>query len=320
MSGTRRRWTSADVPDQRGRTAVVTGANTGIGFEVARLLAERGATVVLACRDRGKAADAAGRIADAVPGASVHTLRLDLASLASVREAARRLRAEHPRVDLLVNNAGGIRPRHEVTEDGFELTLATNHLGPFAFTGLVLDAMLPVPGSRIVTVSSIGHRRGVIDFDDLQLRQGYRHTTAYFQSKLANIMFTYELQRRLAAAAVPTVALAAHPGNARTQFGRELNPFIRLAMRPELRALTWWLLQSPRMGALPVVRAAVDPEAAGGEYYGPPGRAQFTGYPERVRSVAHSYDEASARRLWEESERLTGVRYGLGAPAGFATT
>jgi NAD(P)-dependent dehydrogenase (short-subunit alcohol dehydrogenase family) len=227
---TRQRWTSAEIPDQQGRTAVITGANTGLGFQTAKVLAQHGATVVLACRNLDKAANAAARVRAAAPRATVSTLQLDLASLASVRRAAERLRADHPRIDLLINNAGGVIPRHRLTEDGFELTLATNHLGPFALTGLVLDRLLAVPGSRVVTVSSIGHRRGTINFDDLHFQRGYRHQAAYFQSKLANLLFTYELQHRLAAAGAATVAVAAHPGNARTEFGRELSPMVRVAM------------------------------------------------------------------------------------------
>jgi NAD(P)-dependent dehydrogenase (short-subunit alcohol dehydrogenase family) len=319
-STTRQRWTSAEVPDQQGRTVVITGANTGLGFETAKLLAQHGATVVLACRNSHKAADAAARIGAAAPRANLSTLQLDLASLASVRRAAEQLRTDHPRIDLLINNAGGMRPRHRRTEDGYELTLATNHLGPFALTGLVLDRLLAVPGSRIVTVASNGHRRGTINFDDLHLDRGYRYQTAYFQSKLANLLFTYELQRRLAAGGAPTIAVAAHPGNARTEFGRQLSPLIRVGMSPRLRLLTWWLMQSPQMGALATVRAAVDPDARGGDYYGPPGRAQFTGYPTRVESTARSHDPQTQQRLWRASEQMTGVTYPLGQPVHSQTT
>jgi len=311
-----RRWTSADVPDQRGRTVVITGANTGIGFEAAQVFAQRGAAVVLACRNPARAADAAARIAATTPTAKTSILRLDLASLASIRQAAASLRADHPSIDVLVNNAGGIRIRHDLTEDGFELTLATNHLGPFAFTGLLLDRLLATPGSRIVTVSSIGHRRGIVDFDDLNSQRGYRYSTAYFQSKLANLMFSYELQRRLAAAAAPTIAVAAHPGNARTEFGRDMPAVTRAMMSPHTRPLTSWLLQSPQMGALPTLRAATDPDVQGGDYYGPPGRRQFTGYPARVESSALSHDAEAQLRLWQESERLTGVTYPVHLPAG----
>jgi NAD(P)-dependent dehydrogenase (short-subunit alcohol dehydrogenase family) len=311
---TRQRWTAADIPDQRGRTAVITGANTGLGFQTAKLFAEQGATVILACRNAGKAATAAARITASVPHSTVRTLQLDLASLASIRRAAEQLRADYPRLDLLINNAGGVRPRYALTEDGFESTFAANHLGPFAFTGLVLDRLLTVPGSRVVTVSSIGHRRGTVNFDDLHFARGYRYQHAYFQSKLANLMFTYELHRRLASAGVPTIAVAAHPGNARTDFGREMPLPVRVMMRPQLRTLTWWLMQSPQKGALAATRAAVDPDVRGGDYYGPPGRAQFTGYPTRVQSTVSSHDTAAQRRLWQESERLTGITYPVREP------
>ncbi|WP_433890138.1 oxidoreductase [Streptomyces sp. CA-111067] len=327
----RPRWTAADIPDQHGRTALITGGNTGLGFEAARLLAARGATVVLACRNDTRAAAAAARLTAELPAAAVRTVRLDLASPESIRVAAGEIRTAFPRLDLLLNNAGGVRPRYELTAAGHEMTFATNHLGPFAFTGLLLDRLLAVPGSRVVTVSSIGHRRGRIDFDDLhQAGAGqkgaepgagpdarasrYRYQHAYFQAKLANLMFTYELDRRLSAAGAPTVAVAAHPGNARTEFGRDMPLPVRVALHPRLRALTWWLLQDPRTAALSPVRAAVDPVARGGDYYGPPGRAQFTGHPVRVESSARSYDTEAQRRLWEESERLTGVTYRIAEP------
>lgn len=304
------RWTADRVPDQRGRTAVITGANTGIGYRTALVLAHRGAHVVMACRNDDKAAAAAASIRQQAPDARVETVHLDLSSLRSVRAAVDQISVD--RIDLLINNAGGIRgSRRVVTEDGLELTLATNHFGPFAFTGLLLERLLAVPGSRVVTVSSIGHRRGTMDFDDLQLEGEFRNSTAYFRSKLANLMFTYELQRRLAAADAPTIAVAAHPGNARTEFGVDLGPAVRAFMHPSMSFLTWWLLQSPEMGALPTLRAAVDPDARGGEYYGPPGRAQFTGHPERVESTPLSHDSTAQQRLWAESTRLTGVTYPL---------
>ena len=235
----RQRWTEADLPGLGGRTAVVTGANTGLGFQTARVLAARGATVVLACRNLARADAAAGRIADDVPGAQLRTVELDLAALESVRAAAAWLRAEYPQLDLLINNAGGVNPRPGRTADGFERTLGVNHLGPFALTGLVLDRLLAAPAARIVTVSSVGHRRGAIHLDDLNFDQGYRWQHAYFQSKLANLMFTFELQRRLAAAGAAAIAVAAHPGNARTEFGRDMNPVARAVMSPRLRALTF---------------------------------------------------------------------------------
>ncbi|WP_328469801.1 oxidoreductase [Actinoplanes sp. NBC_00393] len=314
-----RHWTAADVPDLHGRTAVITGGNTGLGFQTAQVLAVRGATVVLACRDPQRAAAAATQIGDTPLRRTVDIVHVDLASQASVREAAGRLRARHPRIDLLINNAGALMPRRSTSEDGFDLTLATNHLGPFAFTGLLLGAMLAVPDARVVTVSSIGHRygAGTINFDDLHFSDAPEprgpDRPAYFQSKLANLLFTYELQRRLTAAGAGTIAVAAHPGNARTEFGRALSPVARALMSPRARPLTWWLMQSPEVAALAVLRAATDPEARGGDFFGPPGRFQFTGHPVKVDSSAASHDEAAQRRLWAESERLTGVTFPIPA-------
>ena len=315
----RQRWTEADLPGLGGRTAVVTGANTGLGFQTARVLAARGATVVLACRNPVKAAAAAGRIRDAVPGAQLRTVELDLAALESVRAAAAWLRAEYPQLDLLINNAGGVNPRPGRTADGFERTLGVNHLGPFALTGLVLDRLLAAPAARIVTVSSVGHRRGAIHLDDLNFDQGYRWQQAYFQSKLANLMFTFELQRRLAAAGAAAIAVAAHPGNARTEFGRDMNPVARAVMSPRLRALTFWLLQPAEIAALPIARAAADPAVRGGEYYGPGGWQEWTGYPERATPIARAHDQDVQQRLWARSEQLTGVTYQL-APAASSST
>jgi len=297
------RWTSDDVPGQRGRLAVVTGANTGLGFETARVLAARGASVVLAVRDTDKGKAAAARIAVTAPGANVMVQPLDLASLESIRAAAGALRARHPRIDLLVNNAGVMFPPRQTTPDGFELQLGTNHLGHFAFTGLLLERMLPVPGSRVVTVSSTAHRiRARINFDDLQSQRSYSRAAAYSQSKLANLMFTYELQRRLSSAATTTtIAVAAHPGLAATELTRHT---------PAIAAFlyAWVISQNPR-GALPTLRAATDPSVLGGQYYGPGRLLGTRGYPELARSSRQSRDTAIQRRLWTVSEELTGVTF-----------
>jgi NAD(P)-dependent dehydrogenase (short-subunit alcohol dehydrogenase family) len=299
-------WTTDDIPDQTGRTAVVTGANTGLGLETAKALAARGATVVLAVRNLDKGKDAAAAITTATPGADVTVQRLDLSSLTSVREAADELRTRHDRLDLLVNNAGVMYTPQSTTADGFELQFGTNHLGHFALTGLVLDRLLTTPGSRIVTVSSVGHRiRARIHFDDLQLEQGYGRVTAYGQSKLANLLFTYELQRRLAAADAPTLALAAHPGGANTELVRN-SPAPLRALNAVFGAL---VSQNAAMGALPTLRAATDPAATGGRYYGPGGFRELRGYPVVVASSARSHDADVQRRLWSVSEDLTGVTY-----------
>ena len=299
------RWAAADIPDQRGRTAVVTGANSGIGFETARALAERGATVVLACRSVDRGNDAAERILAGMPDAALVVVRLDLSSLASIREAAEELRAAHARLDLLINNAGVMWTPRSRTVDGFELQFGTNHLGHFALTGLVLDRMLRAPGSRVVTVSSLGHRTGRMDFDDLQSERRYGRHSAYGRSKLANLMFTYELQRRLAAAGAETIAVAAHPGGANTDLARNSPALLR-----GLNSLFGGMVtQSAAMGALPTLRAATDPAVEGGEYYGPSGAFETGGPPKLVRSSARSHDAAAQQRLWTESERLTGVTF-----------
>ncbi len=297
------RWTSGNVPGQRGRLAVVTGANTGLGFETARILAARGASVVLAVRDTGKGKAAAARIAGTAPGATVTVQPLDLASLESIRAAAGELRARHPRIDLLINNAGVMFPPRQITRDGFELQLGTNHLGHFALTGLLLKQMLPVPGSRVVTVSSQAHRiRARINFDDLQAERSYSRVAAYSQSKLANLMFTYELARRLSSAATTTIAVAAHPGLAATELTRH-TPAIAAFFYARV------ISQNPAMGALPVLRAATDPGVLGGQYYGPGRLLGTRGYPELAASSRQSHDTAIQRRLWTVSEELTGVTF-----------
>ena len=297
------KWTTADVPGQHGRLAVVTGANTGLGLEAARVLAARGASVVLAVRDIEKGKRAADRIAGAAPGANVMVQPLDLTSLESIRAAAGELRARHPRIDLLVNNAGVMFPPRQATRDGFELQFGTNHLGHFALTGLLLEQMLPVPGSRVVTVSSQAHRIGArINFDDLQAERSYRRVAAYSQSKLANLMFTYELARRLSGAATTTIAVAAHPGLAATELTRH-TPAIAAFFYARV------ISQNAAMGALPTLRAATDPGVAGGQYYGPGGLLGARGYPKPAASSRQSHDAALQRRLWTVSEQLTGVTF-----------
>ncbi|MGE0216588.1 SDR family NAD(P)-dependent oxidoreductase [Mycolicibacterium sp.] len=301
------RWTTADVPDQSGRVAVITGANTGLGYQTAAVLAAKGARVVLAVRNTDKGNAAAQRITAATPTADVVVQQLDLTSLASIRAAADELRTRYPRIDLLINNAGVMTTPKASTADGFELQFGTNHLGHFALTGRLLDALLPVEGSRVVTLSSNGHRGGSINFDDLQSERGYNRLRAYGQAKLANLLFTYELNRRLAAKGTPTIAVAAHPGTSNTELARNLPGLVR----PVVEAAARVLAQEPAMGALPTLRAATDPSVRGGQYYGPDGFAEQRGYPKVVQSNAKSHDEAVARRLWTVSEELTGVTFGL---------
>ena len=314
----RGRWSTAGVPGVEGRVAVITGASSGIGLETASVLVSRGATVVLACRDNDKARSAADQIrarAGADP-AKVRLVQLDLASLDSVREAAGQIRSAFGRLDLLINNAAVMRPPYQRSADGLELTFATNHLGHFTLTGLLLDRLLAAEGSRIVTVSSVGHRDGTMHWDDLQFERSYVADDAYAQSKLANLLFSYELQARLQEAGARTISLAAHPGLARTSLWRWDPLHVRMLASPVMGPLTFWLAQSPRMGALPTLRAATDPAARGGEYYGPGGRNEYTGHPVLVSSSPASHDVVARRRLWRESELLSGVRYNLNPRSG----
>lgn len=297
-------WSAADVPRLDGRVAVITGANTGIGFETARVLAENGAHVVLACRSVERARAAAARIA-ASADAAPEILELDLASLGSIRRAAKQLRELHPGIDLLVNNAGVMDVPYGTTEDGFESHLGINHLGHFALTGLLLPQLTKAEGSRIVSISSVVHARGRIDFDDLAYTRAYQPGPAYARSKLANLLFAFELDRQLTAAGSPAASLAAHPGLSRTELYRYEKPVARIAVR----LLSPVLMQSAASGALPVLRAATDPAAAGGTYYGPSGRKQYKGQPVLVDAAPAAHDEAAARRLWHESEKLTGVAF-----------
>jgi NAD(P)-dependent dehydrogenase (short-subunit alcohol dehydrogenase family) len=293
-------WTEQSIPDQSGRVAIVTGGNTGLGFETARMLAEHGATVIVAVRDIAKGNEAASRI-----HGDVLVQALDLSSLASIHAAAAELRAAHDRIDLLINNAGVMYTPRQTTADGFELQFGTNHLGHFALTGLLLDRLLSVPGSRIVTVSSTGHKiQAAIHFDDLQWERSYSRAGAYGQAKLANLMFTYELQRRLASRG-RTIAVAAHPGVSNTDLIRNLPAGVRGLAELVAPMMT----QKPEMGALPTLRAATDPAVLGGQYYGPQGWGEIRGFPKLVASSAQSYDLNIQQRLWVDSERLTGVTF-----------
>jgi NAD(P)-dependent dehydrogenase (short-subunit alcohol dehydrogenase family) len=297
-------WSADEIPDQSGRVAVVTGANSGLGLATARELARAGATVIATARDSSKAEAAGAKLAE--DGAAVEFRDLDLASLDSVRGFASALAADHPRIDVLVNNAGVMMPPRGETADGFELQFGTNHLGHFALTGLLLDALAAGDDSRVVTVSSLEHRPGKIDFDDLGSEESYSPRGAYQRSKFANAVFGLELDRRLRAAGLPVISTLAHPGYSDTnlQTSGPTGP-----MKALLRVGNLLLAQSADRGALPQLFAATAPGVEGGQFFGPDGFQQARGAPTEVQPVSRARDGETARRLWEVSEQLTGVSY-----------
>lgn len=303
-------WSESHIPDLSGRTFVVTGANSGIGFEAARALAERGADVVLACRSPKKADDALAAIRTKRSDARVKTMALDLSSLASVRAFADAFSSTHARLDGLLNNAGLMAVPFARTADGFEMQLGTNHLGHFALTARLFPKLAATPGARIVTVASYVHRFGRIRWDDLMFERGYDRWGAYFQSKLANLLFTFELSRRLREKHPAVRATAAHPGYAATSLqakGAELrgSPTEGFIMRLG----NGLLAQDAAAGALPTLRATVDPEAECGDYFGPSGLFEMVGSPRKVGTAKTAKDPEAAERLWKLSEDLTGLRF-----------
>jgi NAD(P)-dependent dehydrogenase (short-subunit alcohol dehydrogenase family) len=307
------RWTTADIPRQDGLTAIVTGANSGIGLVAARELVRAGAHVVLACRnlEKGQAALAAITAVAGGGGGSAELAALDLSDLSSVAAFASGLKIE--RLDLLVNNAGVMAPPKELTTDGFELQFGTNHLGHFALTGRLLGRLLAAPAARVVTVSSSVHRIGKIHFGDLQWEKRYHRWPAYGQSKLANLMFALELQRRSDAADLKLLSLAVHPGYAATnlQTASTSNPLEKIGMQIGNVVFA----QSGESGALPTLYAATEPDVPGGAFIGPDGPGEMRGSPRIVTAKRQAYDEAVARRLWEVSEELTKVRFAFPTPA-----
>ncbi|GCE08201.1 oxidoreductase [Dictyobacter aurantiacus] len=299
-------WTVNDIPDLRGRIALVTGANRGLGLEETRALAQHGAHVIMAVRNLKQGQLAEAEIKQTVPDASLEVMSLDLSSLASVREFAARVLQTHQRLDLLLNNAGlTALPQRQETQDGFEMQFGTNHLGHFALTGLLVPRLLTTPGSRVVTMTSNGRRTAAhLDFDDLQSQRSYSRWGAYGKSKRANLLFAFELQTRFTEAGVGTISVAAHPGGANTSKGGSwdhLSPFERFFFG--------LFSQSASMGALPLLYAATHEHITGGELVGPGGFANSIGYPKVDRHASNEYDHPAAARLWKVSEELTGVTY-----------
>lgn len=296
-------FTFEDIPDQSGRTALVTGANTGIGFHIAQELARRGAHVLLGCRDRARAERARDAMIEAAPGAGIDIVELDLADLASVRAAAEGIAS----LDLLINNAGIMIPPLGHAMGGAERQFAVNHLGHFALSALLLDALARGSNARVVCQSSIAHRSAALDFGNLDASQGYSGTRFYGQSKLANLMFAFELDRRLRASGSEIAALACHPGLAQSEITRNVGP-----LSPVIGAVVGTLLNSARQGALPALQAATDPAARGGDYYGPYGFMELAGKRSgRAVASATARDPLLAARLWEVSKEMTGIDPGL---------
>ena len=297
------KWTANDIPDLSGKTAVVTGANSGLGYETALALARHGASVVMACRDEGRGTEAVERLRTEAPDASVELSLLDLADLTSVRKFAESLAGERNQLDILVNNAGVMAlPERRQTADGFEMQLGTNHFGHYALTGLLLPQLQARPGSRVVSVTSFGHKVGRMNFDDLQWEKSYRKWLAYGRSKLANLLFTFELDRRARAGGSAIIAAVAHPGYANTNLQSGTS-------------FQWsnFMAQSSADGALPQLYAATAPDVQGGQFFGPGGFMEQRGAPKRVKAAKKAYDTEDARRLWEVSEQLTGVTYSFGS-------
>jgi len=301
-------WTIADIPDLNGKTVIVTGGNSGIGFESVKAFALKGASVIIACRSVKKGEEAKKQIIKFLPKADVTVMELDLADLNSVRNFATNFKKEHSRLDVLLNNAGIMMVPYGLTKDGFEKQMGTNHLGHFALTGLLLEVLKKTPGSRVVNVSSMAHAGGEMDFANLLYEngKGYSSTKAYSRSKLSNLLFTYELQRFFESKNINCISLVAHPGFAETNLVNHLTKtwFFRF-----IKPLIFIMAQPASMGALPLIRASVDPEAKANEFYGPDGKRQMKGYPVVVQPKPKAYNKDNARKLWEESEKLTSVIY-----------
>lgn len=295
------KWNIDQVPSQSGKVAIVTGANSGIGYETTLGLVKKGVEVIMACRNLQNAEGARLKILKAHPEAQIKVWKIDLSSLKEVEKFASQFRQQHHTLDLLINNAGIMMSPYQVTEDGFENQLATNYIGHFALTGLLLPLLTNTSGSRIVTLSSLSYKWAEIHFDDLHFRIGYSRRKAYGQSKRACLLFAFELQRRLSAAAKNTLSVAAHPGLSKTNLDKYFSPWIR-----PLGAL---FLQSAKKGALPVLYAALEKDIAGGEFIGPDGFQQMRGYPIKVEADAYSRDTRVGERLWKVSEEMTRVYY-----------
>jgi NAD(P)-dependent dehydrogenase (short-subunit alcohol dehydrogenase family) len=305
-------WTTQQMPAQTGRTAIVTGANSGIGLETAAALAAAGAHVIMACRSPERAADALAQLRSRTPGARITPMPLDLSSLASVRAFAERFGEQHRRLDLLINNAGILGVPFAHTADGFESQIGTNHLGHFALTGLLIDPLLATPGARVITVGSMGHWRAKpLDLDDLHCaRRPYDPFSAYCQSKLANLLFMTELGRRLQTRGADLISAGGHPGGAATSIKKtEPGSFAEWRMRLMTPIALRWFINTAEVGALSTLYAATMPGVRNNDYYGPDRVFGMKGYPAPAKRSKAAQDADAARRLWRVSTEQTGVAY-----------
>lgn len=298
-------WSMNNIPSQKGRIAVVTGANTGLGFETALALAGKEMEVILACRNLVKANSAKAKILASHPNASVNCLEIDLGDLSSVKTFSQSFLQKYDQLDLLINNAGIMMPPFNLTRDGFESQMAANYFGHFLLTQLLVNTIMKTPDSRIISLSSIAHKRGAIQFEDLQFEKKYSAMGAYSQSKLACLIFAIELQRRLEKINSSTLSLAAHPGISDTELSRYLPTWAMMI----LPMFAPFMSHKPPKGALPTLRAALDKNAKGGEYYGPAGRREYKGPPIKVKSRRLAQNEELGKKLWEVSEQLTNAKY-----------
>lgn len=301
-------WTFESIPDLQGKTIIVTGGNSGLGYESVKAFSQKGAKVVLACRNLAKGEKAKNDILANKNSGEIHVMQLDLANLASVKIFAEQFKQQYNQLDVLLNNAGIMATPNIKTDDGFEAQLGTNHLGHFALTGHLLPLLKGTPQSRVVNVSSLAHKGGKMDFNDLMFEKcrKFKPMRAYGQSKLANLLFTYELQRFFEANNIDCIAVAAHSGGSNTRLANhfETNKFMEAVSKIARGAM-----QPAAKGALPQIRASVDANVKGGDYFGPSGIGELFGYPVLVKSNAASHNEENARKLWEVSEKLTGVKY-----------
>ncbi len=302
-------WTSDKIRNINGLNIIVTGGNSGIGYELVKILSAKGARVIMASRSLAKAEKAKKKVIKKYPKAEIHVMELDLADLNSIRNFANNFKEKHDHLNILINNAGIMNVPYTLTKDGFEMQMGTNHLGPFLLTSLLMDVLEKTPDSRVVNTSSIAHKKAVIDFDNLLYSDGrdYDGMAAYRRSKLANLYFTFELQNFFENNNIDSKAVAAHPGVTESNIARHmLGPFFFKILKPLIQIV----LQKASIGALPTLRAAIDPDVIGSDYYGPNGKSEWRGYPVLVEPTDLAKNQENARKLWEMSEELTGVKFG----------